>query len=236
MTMPQITSANERFVIVDDFLPETTIDALFQHVGDDRFTLVHQQRVLKGCRLNDGLPIRGTPVTFRRRGRYRSFERAYPTDTPFDLFIDAIREIFPKATGSIGLPQNAWNAITFQPWIYPAGAGLSLHRDSLTNAGAYTYFLHREWSYHWGGHLLVLDDPDDSPKPKPHRYWLSDAGENQLLARGSGLATCILPKPNRLVFLGPTAPHMITRVDANAGTHARISISGFFVRPEKKHR
>lgn len=234
--MPQITAANERFVIVDDFLPAAAVDALFEHVNDDQFTLVHQQRVLKAWRLGDGLPVHGTSITFRPRGRYRDFERGYPTGTPLDLFVDAIRNILPEAAGSIGLGQAAWNAISVSPWVYPAGAGLSLHRDSLAHAGAYTYFLHREWSYHWGGHLLVLDDADDSSKPKPYRYWLSDAAENQMVAAQNGLATCILPKPNRLVFLAPTALHMITRVDPNAGTHARISISGFFVRPEKKRR
>ena len=234
--MPQITAANERFVIVDDFLPAATVDALYQHVNDDEFKLVHQQRVLKAWRLGDGLPVHGTSITFRPRSRYRSHERPYPSGTPLDRFVDAIRDILPKAAGSIGLRGDTWNAVSVSPWIYPAGAALSLHRDSIAHAGAYTYFLHRQWSYHWGGHLLVLDDADHSVKPKPYRYWLSDAEEDQLLAGKSGLATCILPKPNRLVFLAPAAPHMITRVDPNAGTHARISISGFFVRPEKKRR
>lgn len=234
--MPQITTANERFVIVDDLLPADAVDALFEHVNDDRFSLVHQERVLKAWRLGDGLPVHGTTVTFRPRGRYRGHEVSYPTETPVDFLVDAIREMLPAAAGSIGLTERSWNAITVSPWIYPAGAGLSLHRDSLAHAGAYTYFLHREWSYHWGGHLLVLDEADHSVKPKPYRHWLSDVKENDLLAGQSGLATCIFPKPNRLVFLAPTALHMITRVDPNAGTHARISISGFFARPEKKRR
>jgi hypothetical protein len=234
--MPRIISANERFMVFDDFLPAKTVDALFEHVNDDEFTVVHQRRVLKPWRLGDGLPVRGTTVTFRPGTRDRSLDNSYPTDTPLDLFVDAIRKILPETAGSIGLSRGSWGAITFSPWIYPAGAGLSMHSDSLAHAGAYTYFLHREWSYHWGGHLLVLDDADDTPKPKPYRHWLSDAEENRILSARSGLATCILPKPNRLVFLAPTALHMITRVDPNAGTHARVSISGFFVRSEKKQR
>ncbi|HKS25033.1 MAG TPA: 2OG-Fe(II) oxygenase [Thermoanaerobaculia bacterium] len=234
--MPQITTANERFVIVDELLPADAVDALFEHVNDDRFYLVHQERVLKAWRLGDGLPVHGTTVTFRPRGRYSGHEVPYPTETPVDVLVDAIREVLPTAAGSIGLTERSWNAITFSPWIYPAGAGLSLHRDSIAQAGAYTYFLHREWSYQWGGHLLVLDEADHSVKPKAYQYWLSDAKENDILAGKSGLATCIFPKPNRLVFLAPTALHMITRVDPNAGTHARISISGFFTRPEKKRR
>ncbi|HEV2718640.1 MAG TPA: hypothetical protein VG323_01375, partial [Thermoanaerobaculia bacterium] len=100
-----------------------------------------------------------------------------------------------------------------------------------------TYFIHRQWNFHWGGHLLVLDprtgndgpDPDDSSFFPP---FLSDADEHAVISE-PGLATCVLPKPNRLVFIGRSVYHLVTRVDANAGDRARVALAGFFMLPSK---
>ena len=74
--------------------------------------------------------------------------------------------------------------------------------------------------------------PASARRPSGETAWLADDGEDD----GSegddpGIAISIVPKPNRLVLLGPNRPHRIHRVDTNAGTHARASIAGFFLRP-----
>ena len=228
--MPKLARATDRFVIYDDFLPPKSVDALFQHVNDIRFSVVNSHDVAKPWRLGDGRPLRGTQVMVRPRGRRKAGELRYPTNTALDAFIEGIDRALPDVEKEIGLKRSAWNAMSIGPMIYPAGTALSLHRDSIMHAGAYTYFLHREWNFHWGGHLLVLDGVEDVPRRSTYTHWLSDEEENGLVSE-PGLATCILPKPNRIVFLAPSAFHMITRVDPNAGNHARITVSGFFLRP-----
>jgi hypothetical protein len=222
--VPSITRATDRFVIVDDFLPQAAVDALLQHVNDDRFSDMHAHGWAKPWRLGDGRPIHGTEALVPARGKRR-------TGTALDLFVDAIFKVLPDVEKTIGLKRSAWTAMSIAPMIYPAGTALSLHRDSIRHAGAYTYFLHRQWNFHWGGHLLILDGVGDAPRRSTYPHFLSDEEENRLVSE-PGLATCILPKPNRIVFLAPSAFHMITRVDPNAGNHARIALSGFFRRPE----
>jgi Rps23 Pro-64 3,4-dihydroxylase Tpa1-like proline 4-hydroxylase len=117
--------------------------------------------------------------------------------------------------------------------VYPAGSGLSLHADSNRYSGSYTYFLHPRWGLHWGGYLMIFN---------PERYgvngtapysegfvlpWLSDDLENRAF-EVPGLAISIFPKPNRLALISRNAYHMVSRVDANAGQNARISVAGFF--------
>jgi Rps23 Pro-64 3,4-dihydroxylase Tpa1-like proline 4-hydroxylase len=57
--------------------------------------------------------------------------------------------------------------------------------------------------------------------------FLTDDQETQR-AFDPGLAQTVLPKPNRIVFISPTAQHLLTRVDVNAGQTARLSVAGFF--------
>jgi Rps23 Pro-64 3,4-dihydroxylase Tpa1-like proline 4-hydroxylase len=137
----------------------------------------------------------------------------------------------------VGAEGEAWRRLSVCPWIYRAGSALSLHQDGEVYSGAYVYYLHRHWKIHWGGHLLVLD-PDaarrapgvEGAPPAMHPPWLDDALDEPY-SGGSGIACCFFPKPNRLVLLGPQVPHLVTRVDANAGDNARVTLAGFFVRP-----
>jgi hypothetical protein len=45
-----------------------------------------------------------------------------------------------------------------------------------------------------------------------------------------GCGTYVLPKPNRFVLLRKGVLHRISRVDANAGSRARASVTGFFLK------
>jgi hypothetical protein len=58
--------------------------------------------------------------------------------------------------------------------------------------------------------------------------WMSDDAADE--GDSQGIATCVSPRPNRLVLIGPDRPHRIARVDQNAGAHVRASIAGFFLR------
>jgi hypothetical protein len=226
----RVTCSDERILIYDDFLPEDAAEALREHANSDRYSMVHREHVQKVWRLGDGFPMHGTTTYYRPDGMYEPAEEPHhPTETPLDRFIEELGAVLPDAERLVGKRGTAWSSIILTPWVYPAGSGLSLHRDSEEYAGAYTYFLHREWSFHWGGHLLVFDpatpDLEDVNFFPP---WLSESEESRLVAE-PGIATCILPKPNRLVFLASSAFHMVTRVDANAGNRPRVTLSGFFM-------
>jgi Rps23 Pro-64 3,4-dihydroxylase Tpa1-like proline 4-hydroxylase len=57
--------------------------------------------------------------------------------------------------------------------------------------------------------------------------WLNaNNAEDRLME--TGLAKCIFPKKNRLVFIHPQTYHMVTRVNEAAGDNPRMSLAGFF--------
>jgi hypothetical protein len=79
-------------------------------------------------------------------------------------------------------------------------------------------------------HLLVLDPQTAQRNTAMQELSPPFLGDEEETARAfsPGLAVTVLAKPNRIVFLSPNAQHMMTRVDVNAGTSPRLSVSGFF--------
>ena len=80
--------------------------------------------------------------------------------------------------------------------------------------------------------MLVLDPatrPRSRSKGEVGPVFLEDRQESAR-AFDPGFATAVFPKPNRIAFLSPEALHLLTRVDANAGQAARVSVAGFFHR------
>jgi hypothetical protein len=237
--VPRLTLSNEQLMIYDDFLPKDLFESLLIHANNDAYAMVHRQEWRKVWRLGDGLPLQGTTTYYRDDASvYEDDEKPrYPTQSPLDRFFDALNDTVAGAENLVGKRGVAWTSISVAPWIYPPGSGLSLHRDHYHCSGSFTYFVHRDWNFHWGGQLLVLDpktgrgapDLDQSALSWP---FLSDEEESAIAAE-PGLATCVLPKPNRLVFIGRSVFHLITRVDANAGNRARVAFAGFFMLPKQ---
>ena len=112
----------------------------------------------KVWRLHDG-----NPLTSRASWYYstppaqQSQEKVFPTQTPVDALIAWIDANLPELEAVVGKPGKDWSRLSFAPWVYPPGSGLSLHRDGYKYSGAFTFFAHLEWGLHWGGHLVVLD-------------------------------------------------------------------------------
>jgi Rps23 Pro-64 3,4-dihydroxylase Tpa1-like proline 4-hydroxylase len=139
----------------------------------------------------------------------------------------------------VGRPVRDGQEATLGPWIYPQDSGLSLHQDTGRApvgqyfTGSYTYYVNRTWNLHWGGWLMLLDPAEATPTATVGGFgvsppWLADDLERAWVD-GPGIATAVLPAPNRIVFISPAVRHLITRVDRNAGQHARVSLAGFFV-------
>jgi len=101
------------------------------------------------------------------------------------------------------------------------------------------YFLSPVWKPHWGGLLLVLEHGASRAiqEHKKHtdgfsyhkRKWLHVTNHNDI-AMDHGLARCIMPKRNRMVFIHPDAFHLVTKVQPECGDNIRMSLAGFFHR------
>lgn len=230
--MTRLTLSNDQVMIYDDFLPADAFASLAGYVSSAGYRLVHKEQWHKSWHVTDGLTWIGEPTYFRGNGAYRPNETSrYPTQTPIDALFEAVDRVADDAAPLVGERDVRWKGMALWPFIHPRGTGLSLHRDHTDYSGAIIYYVHPEWDIHWGGHLLVLDSRTGAGVGfyEPSLYtFLSDEHENRLVSE-PGLGLCILPKPNRLVFMKDTAFHMVTRVDADAGDRPRVALSGFFV-------
>ncbi|MDQ3935771.1 MAG: hypothetical protein M3340_14200 [Actinomycetota bacterium] len=212
-------------LVVDEVLPPDAFAALSADVSHADYRSVHSRRWDRAWRLWDGSPLRGASVWFDPEGRRPGESPHYPTGTAVDRLFESIRELAGAHPGIAGSEGSDWVAMFLAPWLYPVGSALSLHHDAGTYSGAFTFFTHARWRIHWGGELMVFD----AAPAEPQSARVSEEDEPE---PPSGIATCVFPRPNRLALLGPDRPHMIRRVDTNAGAHVRASLAGFFLRPE----
>lgn len=223
--MTQVAAGRD-FVVLDDVLDPARFRALRREIAVGRYDSVHARGWDKAWRLGDGAPLRGSPVYYDPTGAFQRPGARYPTSSIVDDFIDELRRRAAQHQQIVGREGVDWVAIFLSPWLYPVGSALSLHRDGGAYSGAFTYFAHPRWGVHWGGELLLLDEPSGVARPA-----LGETGWLEEDDAGPAIATCVFPRPNRLVFVGPDRPHLITRVDGNAGDHVRTSLAGFFLRP-----
>jgi len=227
MTGPSYKS--DDVVVFDDVLPAGQFAALLRHLNGLDYTSVHARGWRKVWRLHDGSPLTGRAGWYRPHDDPDEREILYPTGSPIDDLITWILDRLPDLETVVGAP-DTWDRMSFAPWIYPPGSGLSLHQDGVLYTGAFTYYAHPQWQLHWGGYLVVLDPrtrPVDISAGELSPPFLTDAQESRR-AFDPGIGLTVLPKPNRIAFLSPTALHLMTRVDQNAGQAARISVAGFF--------
>ena len=235
--MARLTLANDYVMVYDDFLPKEAFESLLPYANAESFWIGHQAYWRKPWRMGDGMPVDGLSTVYRDDpALYLPTEARYPTSTALDAFIDAVNGIASEASPLVGERGTAWTGISFKTFIHPSGSGLSLHRDRHEYTGSYAFYVHHDWNFQWGGHLLVFDPRKygraDRDYLEPKHSFFSDEDENEVVSE-PGLALCVLPKPNRLVFIAPNTYHMITRVDARAGDRARITFAGFFISPSR---
>jgi 2-oxoglutarate-Fe(II)-dependent oxygenase superfamily protein len=238
---PTIAFQSKTVLVYDDFLPTRIFDEIFAYCNSANYVSVHQDGWTKVWRLHDGEPLRGQTWYYAAGEASPDKERfSYPTGTALDRFIEAIQSRFSDIAPIVGAAGEDWNLFSVCPWVYRAGSALSLHQDGEVYSGSYVYYTHRHWKIHWGGHLIVLDPKADEAKPratgkKPaavHPPWLDDALDIPH-TWATGIATCFFPKPNRLVLLSSQVPHLVTRVDQSAGDNPRVTLAGFFVKPDE---
>ncbi|HEY6136176.1 MAG TPA: 2OG-Fe(II) oxygenase [Thermoanaerobaculia bacterium] len=230
--MTRLTLSNDQVMLYDDFLPKESFEPLLGHVYSSPCRLVHRGAWIKNWHSNDGLPLIGQPTFFREDGAYGPDEKSrYPTRTPLDKLMEEVRRTAGEASALIGEHGVRWNGMNVWPYLLPRGTALSMHRDAYYYSGAFIFYVHHQWDVHWGGHLVILDDRTGMgiDKDAPEMFsFLSEEAENRVLSE-PGVGLSIVPRPNRLVLLRENVYHMITRVDADAGDRARITLTGFFL-------
>jgi hypothetical protein len=217
-------------VVYDDVLAADEFRHLFSYLNSLDYQSVHVLGWRKVWRLHDG-----NPLTSRAGWHYndgnggKPEELVFPTETPVDTLVRWIIERTPEIESIVGKSGTNWRRFSFAPWVYPPGSGLSLHQDGHIYSGAFTYFAHPDWHLHWGGHLMVLDEPKGSAVQASDvifpPFLTDDPSE---ITFDPGFAFTVFAKPNRIAFLSPTCRHVMTRVDSNAGQNARVSVAGFF--------
>jgi hypothetical protein len=235
--MSRLTYQTRDIAVYDDVLSPDDFTSLFRYLNSVEYRSVHDRGWRKVWRLHDGNPLTSSAGWYYGTDQPRPpGESSFPTGTPVDPVVAWISDRFPEVKSIVGSPAVEWDRFSFAPWVYPPGSGLSLHADGHKYTGAFTFFCHKEWRLHWGGHLMVLD-------PQTTNGFVStgelsppflDDQEETARAFSPGVAVTVLAKPNRIAFLSPKAQHLLTRVDVNAGQTVRMSVAGFFHKPEMR--
>jgi Rps23 Pro-64 3,4-dihydroxylase Tpa1-like proline 4-hydroxylase len=244
---PRKVFESSQAVVYDDFLPEELYNTLYHYACCADYERINTKgKVHKVWRLRDGFPLRSMFSLYYYADESKRPDPkpdwAYPTKTALDLFAEHLTRLAPQAEPFIGRPHIDWEHYSASAWIYPKDTALSLHDDGNGyGSGAFTYFLNPVWDIHWGGLLMLLDlhasqalqlaKVSTDTSAYYERKWLDPNWENAQVW-DPGLAQCIFPKRNRIVFIHPEAYHFITKVGSDAGDNARMSIAGFFVKPK----
>lgn len=121
-------------------------------------------------------------------------------------------------------PDVKKGVMSFNYYVYSAGDCLSLHDDRhsedpddarqpfIRRRIALTTYLHHEWQPNWGGEFVAYRERSNDPDPQAIEptHWIS-------------------PEPGQLTLFTVPRLHRVCRVDPLAGSHKRISISGWFM-------
>lgn len=234
-------------VVIDDFLPDEIFDKIFEFAVQTDYQYINTKgAVSRVWDLTNGFPLRSekTVIYYHDPEHAKDRSWAWPSRTPFDLFVEQLRDFLPHVKGLVGEPGgSSWTNFSLTSWLYPQNTGLSLHDDGAgIYTGAYVFYLNRTWRPHWGGQLLVLDHDANEQIQQSTRAqdsyavyrnkWLH-LSHHDAVATEQGFARCIFPYPNRMVFISPRAFHMVTQVTPSAGDQPRMSLAGFFHREQR---
>lgn len=136
-----------------------------------------------------------------------------PTSTAHDAVLAAVIERASMIAGLVGIPGKDWVGVVSKIYAYPRRAKAIWHTDAGPYSGAFVFYGHDAWDRNWGGQFLFGDEQRPN-ETGPH--------EGHFLT----------PLPNRLVVVKAGTPHMVANVSEPAGARSRLSLAGFFVRPD----
>ena len=216
-----------RDVVVFDHAMEPTVFGAIRHeLAHGRYNSVHAHGWDKAWRLTDGTPMRGGGVYYDPTHAFDRAGARYPTSSVVDTFIDELRRLTGahRLVGREGVDSGG---------DLPLALALPGRQRAVaaSRRGRIQRGVHLLRSPPLGESTGVASFWCSTTTTRPRRTRPGVTGWMEDDEVGSALATCVFPQPNRLVFVGPDRPHMVTRVDPNAGDHVRTSLAGFFLRP-----
>lgn len=242
----RVSSRSDQHGVFDDVLSGEARDALLAYARTVPLGSPHAEGYQRVWSFEDGAPWFGPAAVAytsaqerRRRKRVAPPEAAaglYPTETAVDLVLDRLLRSARRLEPWIGKRGEEWIGIAARLAVYPQGTGLSWHDDAQIYSGAFTYYLHPEWAFEWGGELMLLDGPPDRrlahripPRDRPSDPLRGRCLPSEAYTRTEG--RFVVPVPNRLVVLRGGVTHGVNPVKPAAGRVPRMAISGFFVSP-----
>jgi hypothetical protein len=225
-TLDHVTDSE--YLVIDNFLSEAERLALWDEICRLPFAKVHEGRWKKAFHVRDGEAWWGPNYFHHAHGEPQA---EYATIKALADRIEGSPQVlsFLASCGD-------WTQLSLQPYLYPAGSGLSWHLDGGNRAAAFIYYAHPHWHPAWGGELMIANGPsarDAAQIPADIRSFDRFYGKFDVtgLLDGEG-GKFVFPSPNRLVLLRGGTPHSIKKVEEEAGEAFRASIAGFFSAPE----
>ncbi|WP_331762631.1 2OG-Fe(II) oxygenase (plasmid) [Streptomyces sp. NBC_01527] len=215
------TFSTENFAVFDDFLPEEHIKRLHRYMESENFTYVKSKSYRNDLfRIFEGDPLTG-PGLHHQHPVPPKGAAIHPSGTALDAVVDTLLNVQDTLAPWTGKRGEDWDFFGAMPYLYPRDSGLTWHNDSKYQS-SYVLYVHEEWKPTWGAELLVATDLGQG-----------EAEMVSLKTRKADIGHYVAPLPNRLVVLKGGTPHMVKRVDPNAGENFRSSVAGFFQRSPK---
>lgn len=252
------TFESETCAVFDEVLPPDHLREVFEFFRSVDFKLVHETRTnlppsmqigyKRSWRTDEGHALTGpgfsalatsvsdapeTTVTLMEHWASNHGVKFYPSGTSMDRFLGVLQEMAVQRLSTwIGEGGTDWIALTATPYVHPSGVGMSWHADDVLYTGAYSFFVHPAWDPDFGGEFCIYDDAVKTVATAPWANRLYDPLSDPVRMQQNAAATAgrfFQPVPNRLVVIKRGVMHKVNRVGGMAGSHARSSITGFFL-------
>ena len=230
--------SNPNFAIFDQVLDKQSFDTLGSMIESAQYKRTNLEEWITVYKNLDGSPLESS--------RFSSENLNIQTKGIEDQsglvgFSRALNQVCSDYSPIVGQRKKDWSHYTGRITLYSQGTKLSWHQDGPGRTGAYVYFAHREWNVQWGGELCLADSlANNDELSNESQEWnaikqknqhIDNSLQNRLLLK-NGFGHYVQPKPNRLVIFNSKVHYMINRVDASAGNHFRVTVSGFFIKGE----
>ena len=230
MALCTITRKTEDYAVVDELLDHDDLACLHDFVKQETFFFENGFEWNKVWHPLEGQSLITGPRCFGDTDRPGA---RYPTNTPFDIFFEALNRLFPLIAEVTGLQESELRYVV-SGYLYRAGWGLPWHDDKGDQGGyrgAFSFYLHEEWRGNWGGELMILREARQSEADADSidLGFRQGAGFRNPTSVRDGIGDFIMPKRNRIVIMRHALLHSVNRVSPLAGENMRFSLAGFFL-------